>query len=126
MTRDYSIDNAAGEHRQLRLAFDQAPEAVREHGLRAPPPRLLASMDRRPGRPMTSQRMSPRIAWRFLEVEYGQAMRLWSSIGTTRNWGDARHPWNEIRRRHHDHAPIVWCLENPVHRHLRARRVPLR
>ncbi|MCY3982197.1 MAG: hypothetical protein OXF51_10680, partial [Alphaproteobacteria bacterium] len=93
MTRDYSIDNAAGEHRQLRLAFDQAPEAVREHGLRAPPPRLLASMDRRPGRPMTSQRVSPRIAWRFLEVEYGQAMRLWSSIGTTRNSGHARHPW---------------------------------
>ena len=58
---------------QLALPLAFAPEPVRTHGLRAAHPRPLVSFGKRPGRPFASFRTTPAKAWRYPELEYGNA-----------------------------------------------------
>ena len=119
---------------QLELPLSFAPDAVRSHGLRAAHPRPLVSLGKRPGRPFASFRTTPAKAWRYPELEYGNAG---SSIAALVLDCDDPHkmglglpdlpPPNWIvRRPANNHAHLTWTLAEPVHRYPAARIDPLR
>ena len=118
---------------QGQLPLDFAPPPVRAHGLRAAHPRPLVSMGKGADH-YSSFRTSPAKAWRFPEVEYGNAG---SSIAALvldcdkparlrRGLPDLPPPnWTVWRRGNH-HAHVCWTLDTPVHRYPAARVEPLR
>ena len=118
---------------QLELPLAAAPTPVRGHGLRAAHPRPLVSMGKGADH-YSSFRTSPAKAWRFPEVEYGNAG---SSIAALvldcdkparlrRGLPDLPPPnWTVWRRGNH-HAHVCWTLDTPVHRYPAARVEPLR
>ena len=103
---------------QLALPLAFAPEPVRTHGLRAAHPRPLVSLGKPPGRPFSSFRTTPAKAWRYPELEYGNAG---SSIAALVLDCDDPHkmglglpdlpPPNWIvRRPANNHAHLTWTL----------------
>ena len=119
---------------QLELPIAFAPEPVRTHGLRAAHPRPLVSLGKRPGRPFASFRTTPAKAWRYPELEYGNAGSSMAALvldcDRPKAWrmgvGDLPpYSWL-VRRSANDHAHIAWCLDQPVHKYPAARVEPLR
>ena len=119
---------------QLSLPLDFAPEPVRDHGLRAAHLRPLVSPGKRAGRPFVSFRVPPERAWQYPELEYGNAGSSFAALvldcDRPKAWrvGVCDLPpysWL-VRRPANDHAHIVWCLAEPVHRYPAARIDPLR
>ena len=119
------------EQLELPLAF--APAQVRAHGLRAAHPRPLVSLGKQPDRPFTSFRTTPQKAWRFPELEYGNAG---SSIAALvldcdkpaqlrSGLPDLPDPNWTVWRRSNSHAHVAWTLAKPVHRYPTARPEPL-
>ena len=127
-------DQADSKPAQLELPLDSAPDAMRDHGLRAAHPRPLVSLGKREGRPFRSYRVSPRSAWRFPEVEYGNAGSAVAALvvdcddppAWRRGIAELPDPNWIVRRIANDHAHIVWALAKPVHRYPAARLEPLR
>ena len=119
---------------QLEFPLSFAPEPLRAHGLRAAHPRPLVSFGKRPGQPYASFRTSPEWAWRFPEVEYGNAGSSFAAL--VLDCDDPRKmglglpdlpPFNWlVERPANDHAHVVWALAEPVHRYPEARAEPLR
>ena len=119
---------------QLEFPLSFAPEPLRAHGLRAAHPRPLVSLGKRPGQPFASFRTSPEWAWRFPEVEYGNAGSSFAAL--VLDCDDPRKmglglsdlpPFNWlVERPANDHAHVVWALAEPVHRYPEARAEPLR
>ena len=123
-----------GRPAQLSLALDFAPEPVRDHGLRAAHLRPLVSLGKRAGRPFVSFRVPPERAWQYPELEYGNAGSSFAALvldcDRPKAWrvGVCDLPpysWLVLRPAN-DHAHIVWCLAEPVHRYPAARIDPLR
>ena len=119
---------------QFELALGCAPEAVRAHGLRAAHPRPRVSFGKHPDRPFVSFKVGPAQAWRYPEVQYGDAG---SSIAAlVLDCDDPRAmglglpdlpPFNwMVERPANRHAHVVWTLDRPVHRYPSARPGPLR
>ena len=119
---------------QLELPLAAAPAPVLGHGLRAAHPFPLVSTGKQPGRPYTSFRTTPEKAWRFPEVEYGNAG---SSIAALvldcdrpaelrRGLPELPDPSWIVWRPANDHAHVCWTLAKPVHRYSAARFQPLR
>ena len=119
---------------QLELPLSFAPEPVRAHGLRAAHPRPLVSLGKRPGRPFASFRTTPAKAWRFPEVEYGNAGSSIAALvldcdtpaALARGLPDLPAPNWTVWRTANDHAHVCWTLAKPVHRYPAARVEPLR
>ena len=119
---------------QLELPLSFAPEPVRSHGLRAAHPRPLVSLGKRPGRPFASFRTTPAKAWRFPEVEYGNAGSSIAALvldcdtpaALARGLPDLPAPNWTVWRTANDHAHVCWTLAKPVHRYPAARVEPLR
>ena len=119
---------------QLSLALDFVPDPVRDHGLRAAHPRPLVSLGKRSSGLLASFRTSPEWAWRFPEVEYGNAGSSFAAL--VLDCDDPRKmglglsdlpPFNWlVERPANDHAHVVWTLAKPVHRYPAARVEPLR
>ena len=119
---------------QLALPLDFAPDPVRDHGLRAVHPRPLVSLGKRSSRPFVAFRTSPADAWRYPELEYGNAgssiAALVLDCDDPRKMGlglpDLPPPNWIVRRPANNHAHVVWTLAEPVHRHVAAKIEPLR
>ena len=119
---------------QLALPLDFAPDPVRDHGLRAAHPRPLVSLGKRSSRPFVAFRTSPADAWRYPELEYGNAgssiAALVLDCDDPRKMGlglpDLPPPNWIVRRPANNHAHVVWTLAEPVHRHVAAKIEPLR
>ena len=119
---------------QLELPLAAAPTPVRGHGLRAAHPRPLVSLGKRSGRPFTSFRTSPKKAWSFPEVEYGNAGSSVAALvldcdkpaALRRGLPDLPPPNWTVWRPANDHAHACWTLAEPVHRYPAARIEPLR
>lgn len=110
---------------QIELSLAAAPESVRQHGLQAAHPFPLVSLGKRPGRPFASYRTSPKEAWRFPEIEYGNAgssiAALVLDCDTPRRLEALADlpPYNwRVDRLANGHAHVVWSLAKPVHRYL--------
>lgn len=118
---------------QLELPLDHAPAPVRQHGLRAAHPRPLVSMGKRPGKPFTSFRTSPKKAWSFPEVEYANAGSSVAALvldcddpaAMARGLADLPDPNWIVRRVANGHAHPAWTLAAPVHRYPKAKPEPL-
>ena len=130
----FGRQRALGVAAQLALSLDFAPDPVRDHGLRAAHPRPLVSLGKRSGRPFVAFRTSPADAWRYPELEYGNAgssiAALVLDCDDPRKMGlglpDLPPPNWIVRRPANNHAHVVWTLAEPVHRYPAARIDPLR
>ena len=119
---------------QLSLPLDFAPDPVRAHGLRDAHPRPLVSFGKRKGRPVTSFRTSPRKAWRYPELEYGNAGSSFAALvldcdkpsAMARGLFELPPPNWTVWRMANRHAHVCWTLDRPVHRYPAARPEPLR
>ena len=119
---------------QLDLPLDYAPDRVRAHGLRAAHPRPLVSPGKRSGRPFVSFRTSPAKAWRYPELEYGNAGSSIAALvldcdrpaALARGLPDLPPPNWTVWRPANRHAHVAWTLARPVHRYPAARPEPLR
>ena len=119
---------------QLSLPLDFAPDPVLAHGLRAAHPRPLVSPGKRKGRPFRSWRTSPRKAWRFPELEYGNAGSSVAALvldcdkpsALAQGMADLPPPNWTVWRMSNCHAHVAWTLADPVHRYPAARVEPLR
>ena len=119
---------------QLSLALDCAPEAVRAHGLRTAHPRPLVSFGKQPGRQFNSFRTTPKRAWSYPELEYGNAGSSYAALvldcddpaALKRGMGDLPDPNWIVWRLSNHHAHVAWTLANPVHQHATSRLEPLR
>ena len=119
---------------QLALPLAFAPETVRTHGLRAAHPRPLVSLGKPPGRPFSSFRTTPAKAWRYPELEYGNAgspiAALVLDCDDPHKMGlglpDLPPPNWIVRRPANNHAHLTWTPAEPVHRYPDARIDPLR
>ena len=91
-------------------------------------------MGKRQGRSVTSFRTSPQKAWRFQEVEYGNAGSSIAALvldcdapaALARGLPDLPPPNWTVWRRANRHAHVCWTLAQPVHRYPAARIEPLR
>ena len=119
---------------QLEFPLSFAPEPVRAHGLRAAHQRPLVSLGKRPGRAFASFRTTPAKAWRFPEVEYGNAGSFIAALvldcdtpaALARGLPDLPAPNWTVWRTANDHAHVCWTLAKPVHRYPADRVEPLR
>ena len=119
--------------RQLELPLAAVPAPVRGHGLRAAHPRPLVSLGKRPGRPYESFRTTPRKAWHFPEVEYGNSGSSIAALvldcdkppALGAGLHDLPVPNWTVWRPANDHAHVCWTLANPVHRYPAAKPEPL-
>ena len=119
---------------QLKLPLDFAPDAVRRHGLMAAHPHPLVSHGKCLGRAFVSFRTSPAKAWRFPEIEYGNAGSAVAALvldcdqpaALARGLPSLPPPNWTVWRPANDHAHVVWTLANPVHRYPAAREHPLK
>ena len=119
---------------QLDLPLDHAPAMILAHGLSIAHPRPLVSLGKRPGQPFSSFRTTPDKAWRFPEVQYGNAGSSIAALvldcdkpaAFARGLPDLPPPNWTVWRRSNCHAHIAWTLAEPVHRYPAARIEPLR
>ena len=119
---------------QLSLTLDFAPDPVRAHGLRAAHPLPLVSFGKQAGKPFRSWRTSPKKAWKFPELEYGNAGSSFAALvldcdkpsTLARGLSDLPQPNWTVWRRRNNHAHVCWTLAQPVHKYPAARVEPLR
>ena len=109
----------------VQLHLDFAPDPVRAHGLRAAHPRPLVSMGKRAGRPFRSWRTSPEKAWKYPELEYGNAGSSIAALvldcdkprAMACGLFELPPPNWIVRRPANNHAHVAWTLAEPVHRY---------
>ena len=119
--------------KQLELALALTPEKMRAHGLRAAHPRPLVSAGKTADDAPKSWRVPPAKAWRWPAVQYADAGASFAAIALDCDepqklaaglWELPPPSWT-IRRRRNENAHVVWCLEEPVHKHRSAKIGPL-
>ena len=124
--------------RQLRLPIDDAPQQVREHGLRDAHSRPLVSPGKIDGVFGRSFRVAPWAAWLFPSLELRAANSYTCLILDLDGWGSYERAERAVRRtkvgalnwavenRRTGGVHGVWTLANPVHRAEMALAAPLK
>ena len=124
--------------RQLRLPIDDAPQKVRDHGLRDAHSRPLVSPGKRAGGFGLSFRVEPWAAWLFPSLELRAANSYTCLILDLDGWGSYERAERAVRltkvgalnwaveNRRTGGVHGVWTLANPVHRADMALAAPLK